>query len=47
MLAPFSASREPAAGQKKTRSSEDLASLAGRKLFGGDAQRSVRVRTAL
>jgi len=47
MLAPFAPGREPMMGGKKSRSSQDLASLAGKKLFGGDAKRSVRVRTAL
>ena len=47
MLAPFSDRAPATLGARKTRSSQDLASLAGQKLFGGDAQRSVRVRTAL
>ena len=53
-LEPFSATREGAAlrktKKKATRSSEDLASLAGQKLLGGgkhQQQRTVRVRTAL
>mmetsp|Transcript_17959 Transcript_17959/g.53428 ORF Transcript_17959/g.53428 Transcript_17959/m.53428 type:complete len:234 (-) Transcript_17959:48-749(-) len=52
-LAPFNGSRAGASLQdttKKSISSEDLASLAGQKLFGagkGQAARTVRVRTAL